>query len=212
MRSWYRRLGALLGMVAGTAVVAMLTLWMNQPAEPPPPEGSKSAAQFKVEKPPEKKPQPRQEPKPKPRQATRAAQRAPAPNITTQLSGMSFDLPQFQSTDVLGTDKLLSGADGSKKLTMTEDAVDSLPEPRSRRPPEYPSKARERGIQGHVLLRLKISESGDVEQVKVVDAQPIGVFEEVAVAAVREWTFQPATYRGSPVAVSVSQKIPFRLN
>jgi protein TonB len=212
MRSWYRRLGALLGMVAGTVAVAMLTLWMNEAAEPPPQEAGKSMAEFKVDKPPEKKQQPRQQPRPKPRQAMRAAQRAPAPNITTQLSGLSFDLPQFQSSDVLGTDKLLSGADGSKKLTMTEDAVDSLPEPRSRRAPEYPSKARERGIQGHVMLRLKISDSGDVEQVKVVDAQPVGVFEDVAVAAVRQWTFQPATYRGAPVAVSVSQKIPFRLN
>jgi len=212
MQSLYRRLGALLGMVAGTAAVAMLTLWMNDPVPPPEQDAARTTAEFKVEKPPEKKPQPRQQPKRRPPQAMRAAQRAPAPNITTQLSGLSFDLPQFQSSDVLGTDRLLSGADGSKKLTMTEDAVDSLPEPRSRRSPEYPSKARERGIQGHVLLRLKISESGDVEQIKVVDAQPAGVFEDVAVAAVRQWTFQPALYKGSPVAVSVSQKIPFRLN
>ena len=199
-------------MVTGTAAVGLLTFWMNSAASPPKQEGSKSAAEFKVEKPPEKKQQPRQQPKPKPRQATHTAQRAPAPNITTQLSGLSFDLPQFQGSDVLGTDQLLSGADGNKKLTMTEDAVDSLPKPRSRRPPEYPSKARERGIQGHVLLKLKISENGDVEQVKVVDAQPIGVFEDVAIAAVRQWTFDPARYKGSPVAVSVSQKIPFLLN
>jgi protein TonB len=211
MNPWYRRLGALTAMVAGTAAVSLLTFWMNEASQPPQREAARQAADFKVEKQPKKKQQPRQKPKPKPRQAMRSAQRAPAPNVTTQLSGLSFDLPQFATADVLGTDKLLSSA-GDKKLTMTEDAVDSLPEPRSRKAPEYPPRARERGIQGHVLLKIKVSELGEVEQVRVVEAQPIGVFEDVAVNAVRQWTFQPATYKGSPVPVSVSQKIPFRLN
>jgi periplasmic protein TonB len=212
MNPWYRRVGAIVAMVVGTVAISMLTFWMNDASEPPRKDAVKSAADFKVEKQREKKPQQAQKPRSKPRQAARTAQRAPAPNITTQLSGLSFDLPQFENQDLLGTDKLLSGAAGDKKLTMTEDAVDSLPEPRNRKSPEYPARARERGIQGHVLLKIKVSELGEVEQVRVVEAQPAGVFEDVAVAAVRQWTFQPATYKGSPVAVSVSQKIPFRLN
>ena len=128
------------------------------------------------------------------------------------MSGLSFDLPQFQSDDLLGADKLFSGADGDKRLVMTSDSVDSLPKPRQRRSPEYPSKARERGIEGHVVLKIKVNERGDVEHVRVVESEPMGVFDMVAVNAINDWQFDPATYKGQPVAVSVSQRIPFRLN
>ena len=134
------------------------------------------------------------------------------PNISSSMSGLNFDLPQFQTGDLVGADKLLADSGGSKRLVMTGDSVDALPVPRSRQAPEYPAKARERGIEGHVVLTIKVSERGEVEHVRVVESEPRGVFDMVAVNAINAWTFAPARYQGQPVAVSVSQRIPFRLN
>lgn len=212
MNPMLRRIAAVFSMVFGCAGVAGLVYYMNELNQPPKPPPAKVSKDFKVEKQPHKKQRQRTEPRPKPQRATQVARHAPPPSITTSLSGLSFDLPQFENNDVLRTDELLGGAGANDKLVMTEDTVDSLPRPRSRPAPEYPAKARQRGIQGHVLLKLKVSERGEVEQVSVVEAEPAGVFESVAVAAVRQWTFEPARYKGEPVALTVSQRIPFRLN
>ena len=207
-----RRVGALVSMLVGGAGVLGLLYYMNELTQPPVPEEPKQAASFEVEKIEKKKPPERPRPRPKPRQRTQTARRAPLPSINTALSGLSFDLPAFQTADLMGTDQLLGGAGNDRDLVMTEDSVDSLPRPTKRTAPEYPSQARQRGIQGHVLLKLKVDEGGRVDQVKVIESEPRGIFEDVALAAVRQWQFEPARYKGQPVAISVSQRIPFRLN
>lgn len=206
-----RRFVAVVTMGLGIAGVFTLLYSMNELTKPPDPDPPKAAIDFGPPPPPPKKPPPPPKPKPQKHRVAQVSRAAPPPSITTALSGLSFDLPQFEASDALGTDKLLSAAD-NKKLVMTEDSVDSLPRPLARKSPEYPTKARARGIEGHVTLKIKVSERGDVEQIRVVEATPAGVFEEVAVNAVREWRFEPAQYKGTPVAVAVSQKIPFRLN
>lgn len=212
MNLYIRRVSAIVSMVFGCAGVFGLLYYMNELTKPPRPEQAKVAKAFQVEKKQKKKK--RQQPKPtKKRQRVQTASKpAPMPNITTAMSGLSFDLPQFQNDQLMNTGRLLDDNERDKKLVMTEDTVDSLPRARTQKAPVYPSKARQRGIQGHVMLKLRVSERGDVEHVKVVDAQPSGVFEAVALAAVREWTFEPALYKGTPVAISVSQRIPFQLN
>jgi periplasmic protein TonB len=212
MRQLYRRIAAVLFMATGVVGVFAMLYYMNELTSPPAKEPPKKAADFGASPPPPPKKPPPPKQKPKPRQVAQVSRAAPPPSVTTALSGLSFDLPQFAASDALGADKLLSGADSGKKLVMTEDSVDSLPRPVTRRSPEYPERARARGIEGHVTLKIKVSERGDVEQVRVVESSPIGVFEDVAVVAVQQWRFEPATYQGTPVAVAVSQRIPFRLN
>lgn len=212
MNQYLRRISAIMFMVFGCAGVFGLLYYMNELTKPPKPDKAKAAKAFKVEKKPKKKQRDRPKPTKKRKRVATTTKAAPMPNITTSMSGLSFDLPQFENTDMMNTDRLLGGKDDNKKLIMTEDTVDSLPRARTQKSPEYPAKARQRGIQGHVMLKLRVSERGDVEHVKVIDAAPTGVFESVAIAAVREWTFEPARYKGTPVAISVSQRIPFRLN
>jgi len=208
-----RRVVALCSMVVGCLGVFGLLYLMNEASQPPKKEAADAAKDFKVEKQAKKK----NKPKPKKRESktkkvARSVRAAPMPNISSSMSGLNFDLPQFQSNSLVGADKLLGSAGDNKRLVMTGDSVDALPKPRSRKAPEYPSKARERGIEGHVVLRIKVSERGDVEHVRVMESEPRGVFDMVAVSAINDWTFDPAQYQGKAVAVSVSQRIPFRLN
>ena len=206
-----RHVAAFCSMVLGCGGVLGLVYYMNELNQPPKKEEAKVAKDFKVEKLAKKKPEVKKK-QVKPKKTVRTERTAPMPNISSPMSGLSFDLPQFASDDLFGADTLLSGSESSKSLVMTGDSVDTLPRPRTRKAPEYPSSARERGIEGQVVLSIKVSEDGRVEQVRVVDSEPRGVFDTVAIAAVNDWTFDPAKYQGKAVAVSVSQRIPFRLN
>jgi protein TonB len=211
MNPYLRRAAGIVATLVGVGGIAALIYSMNELAKPPRRDETRAAKEFQVDKAPEKKKPRPSEPRPKPRQAARELRRAPLPNVTTTLSGLSFDLPQFQIHELAGAEELLGG-DAGRKLVMTAETVDTKPVPRSQVAPPYPPRARERGIEGQVTLKLKVSDGGDVEDVKVIEADPPGIFEEVTLAAVRQWKFDPARYKGQPVAISVSQRIPFRLN
>jgi periplasmic protein TonB len=90
-------------------------------------------------------------------------------------------------------------------------AVEQPPRVRSRRLPRFPAKAEAEGTEGHVVLRILIDRSGQVEAVRVVSAQPPGVFEEAATAAIRGWRFAPARDGGRPVPVWARKTLRFEL-
>jgi TonB family protein len=62
-------------------------------------------------------------------------------------------------------------------------------------PPAYPSRAMVAGIEGSVELSFRIGTDGGVTQVHVVHAQPAGMFEDAAKAALGAWRF-PASAAG----------------
>jgi protein TonB len=80
------------------------------------------------------------------------------------------------------------------------------PEPRPRRenpiipivtvPPEYPAEAETAGIEGWVLVNLTVSAEGDVLNPYVEDAEPAEIFNESALAAVRQFKYQPPMIDG----------------
>lgn len=168
------------------------------------------SAQFEVKKVEQKKPKPRPKPKPKPK-PKKVQRAAPTPSLTSQLAGIDTGLEAFRTADLLDEDALL-GDVNKDDMVMTDDTVDSLPNPVKRSPIEYPKKARKLGITGYVLMNLLISKDGHVQKVKVLESNPEGVFDEVAVAAVNSWEFKPAEYQGKPVKVWAKQKIRFDLN
>ncbi|MDP6979256.1 MAG: TonB family protein [Myxococcota bacterium] len=65
--------------------------------------------------------------------------------------------------------------------------------------PEYPMRARQRGIEGWVHVQFTISRSGTVIDPVVAGAQPPGVFEEAAITAVSRWKYNPKIVNGIPV-------------
>lgn len=139
---------------------------------------------------------------------------APAPDLAiASIAGQSFGLSWLENVDAQGADASFveSLTQGAGSLVMTEDAVDEPPKIRLRTAATYPARARQNGITGQVTLNLLVGEDGSVEQVRVLDADPAGVFDEAAMAAVRNWQFNPATYGGKPVRAWVRQTIRFEL-
>ncbi len=73
--------------------------------------------------------------------------------------------------------------------------------------PGYPETAQ--GIHGSVVLEGIIDREGCLRRLNVLQGLPGGI-SEAAVAAVRNWTFEPATLKGEPVSVYYSLTVNFR--
>ena len=78
--------------------------------------------------------------------------------------------------------------------------------------PRYPATAMRSNQEGWVELTFTVTPEGNVDDVKVVDAEPRHVFDRAAVEAVSRWKYQPATQNGSPVASQDKRRIVFKLN
>jgi TonB family protein len=55
--------------------------------------------------------------------------------------------------------------------------------------PVYPQQAQLRGVEGSVIVEFTINPYGDTQDVRVVSAQPPGVFDLAAVSAVSRWRY-----------------------
>ncbi len=77
---------------------------------------------------------------------------------------------------------------------------------------EYPTIARESGLEGTVLIEIVIGTDGNVEQAKVLqEVGPKGIFAEPALKAAKQWKFTPAYQQDRPVRVRVNKAIEFSL-
>jgi len=84
--------------------------------------------------------------------------------------------------------------------------------PLSRQPPQYPYKAARRGIEGWVRVSFRVTETGTVEDVEVLESDPAGVFEQAAIKAVYRWRFKPRIVNGQAMAGTAEQVVEFELN
>jgi protein TonB len=75
--------------------------------------------------------------------------------------------------------------------------------------PEFPEIARENDLAGYVDLEFTVHPDGSVTDVMVLKAQPVGVFENSAVAAVGQWRYQPIERDGLPVTEHARLRLNF---
>ena len=75
--------------------------------------------------------------------------------------------------------------------------------------PEYPKEARDKGIQGDVILQAMIDRKGNIASLKVAQGDPI--LAEAAVKAVKQWRYRPYLLNGKPVEVLTTIKIQFHM-
>lgn len=76
--------------------------------------------------------------------------------------------------------------------------------------PEYSDEARRAKLQGTVLLRIEVSERGQVQNVVVRQSLGLGL-DEKAIEAVRRWKFRPGLVDGKPTAMPALIEVSFRL-
>lgn len=77
--------------------------------------------------------------------------------------------------------------------------------------PYYPMTARRRGLEGRVLLRVRVSPSGVPDVVELAESSGVASLDDAAAEAVRRWRFSPALRDGVAVAALVDIPVRFRL-
>lgn len=78
-------------------------------------------------------------------------------------------------------------------------------------PPNYPQRASAAGIEGKVVLRFIITAEGRVDNLRVTEAEPPGVFDREARRAASRWRFSPRRENGQPVPREATKTLYFRL-
>jgi TonB family protein len=76
---------------------------------------------------------------------------------------------------------------------------------------EYPNGALQKKMQGTVELGYVVTAKGAVSDIRVLDANPTGVFEQAATKAISRLRYKPSVdARGKPIAVSTKMLVIFR--
>ncbi|HEY3928578.1 MAG TPA: energy transducer TonB [Candidatus Koribacter sp.] len=74
----------------------------------------------------------------------------------------------------------------------------------------YSDYGRKHRISGVVSLRFTVLPDGTVRDIVVTRSLEKSLDAE-AVRSVRQWRFEPGTYKGNPVAVTLESEVSFRL-
>lgn len=78
--------------------------------------------------------------------------------------------------------------------------------------PQYPRRARERGIEGYAIVELTVGADGSVpsESIRVIEAEPNGFFESTAIKAAQKFKYKPKVVNGkSQVVKGVTYRFSF---
>jgi protein TonB len=192
------------------------------PAPPPPPPPEARIAEPPPPKKPARTPVRRPTvPKPIPAPAPAAPVEAPtgiAPETGLEQASPSIE-PGFENGVPGGVAGGIPGGTGVSAV----DAPTPPPPPRpvrvggdistprlvERVNPEYPEIAMQAQIEGVVILEAVVDGRGRVESVKVLRGQPL--LNDAAVAAVRDWRYQPLRLNGQPTPFVLTVTVSFSL-
>jgi len=159
------------------------------------------------------KPEPKKKPEPRRRDLSQPLPSMKPSDVGSALSGngLSFGIPQFDEAEFA---EFADGGllDSDTRDAMDNESVDTAPKVRKRSPIVYPEQARRQGISGYVTMNVLVDESGNVEDVEIIDSKPKEIFDLKADSTIRRWKFEPATYNGKKVKVWAMQKIVFKLD
>lgn len=98
-----------------------------------------------------------------------------------------------------------------EKNTWEISGSDQPPKVLKSFPPKYPLELARKKIQGRVVLRMIIDETGKPEEISIFSMTHKG-FAEAAIAAGKKYEFRPAYYHGKPVKVVVRLPVVFELD
>jgi protein TonB len=190
------------------------------PPEPPPPEPPRPRPRIEEPEPVEAEP----EPEPTPEEAP-----PPEPEAAPVPTSLGDEFAGFEDLGALPSDGSGGGmavatprpqrpAPRTERQTRPAPPVERELAPAARPEPEcadpigrprpltmvpvtYPEEARAAEIEGTVQVRVRVNERGEIIDVEIVHGLGHG-FDEAAIAAVRQWTFEPGQQCGHAASES----------
>ena len=79
-------------------------------------------------------------------------------------------------------------------------------------PPTFPAGALQRRLSGWVEVQFVVKSDGLVSDVIIMGAEPVGIFEQAAVDAVKKWRYKPAQRDGHAVDQRARLRMKFALD
>jgi protein TonB len=137
--------------------------------------------------------------------AVAAARASPEP-ATPELTSQVEPTAQVQAPATPTAAARLAAAP-SGPIALAPDAPRPVPDPRNRRP-LYPRAQFDAGIEGTVLVKLLVSETGEVLSAEALSGEE--PFVQAALDAARGWRYQPLLIEGTPRPVYFVVPVPFR--
>ena len=204
---WIRR--TLAGFIGVTGILCVMgaVILMNQGQLNPRKANEREGVVFDVKAPP--KPPPAAKPKPRPKPKARRSAPPPTPMLAASLSGLGFGLDSLDGAFFgANADALLGDVEN---VVMTEQTVDVAPRCVATKSLSYPTRARSRGLEGHVLFSMVVSAEGRLSEVTLLESEPPGVFDDAARGAIESMRCDPAQYQGRPVRVRIQKPVRFEL-
>jgi len=98
-------------------------------------------------------------------------------------------------------------ADTPVPVRLTPEAALALAEKKV--PAAYPEKARASGIQGNVVLKVLIAETGEVKEITVISGDP--ELAQAAIEAIKQWKYTPYIVEGKPTLVDTQVTFGFHI-
>lgn len=78
-------------------------------------------------------------------------------------------------------------------------------------PARYPRRAEIRNLSGWVEVVFTVSTSGETTDIEVQNADPAEIFDDAAMAAVEQWTFEPRVFRGQTINQRTGARLAFQI-
>lgn len=96
----------------------------------------------------------------------------------------------------------------AEPINLTSELSVSCP---VRTAPTYPALARRMGEEGEVVLRVELSEDGQIASVRIATSSGFRRLDEAALAAIKNWRCHAAQREGQPVRAVAIQPFTFSL-
>jgi protein TonB len=125
----------------------------------------------------------------------------PQPSVQTQ-SANAFDIGAIDLSPDLNIEAGLNGSGGDGDFLPIVKVA-----------PQYPRRALQKGIEGHVIVEFTVTALGTVIDPKVIDANPPNIFNRAAMNAVKRFKYKPKIMDGkAQVVTGVRNIIRFELD
>jgi len=130
--------------------------------------------------------------------------KAGMPPLPSQTATPSAAAPSLPATPIP------PGTNEPSPIAYQLTEVDVRPEVLTQVPPLYPADAAKENVQDVVVLQVLVDARGGPQSVRVLrGSRKFASLDEAAAAAVRQWTFKPASKEGRPVPCWFNVGVPF---
>lgn len=86
-----------------------------------------------------------------------------------------------------------------------------MPKAKRRTAPQYPADAERDGIEGSVKVEFGLTPDGHTRDIRVIESTPPGVFDQAAIAAVRNWRFEALSAQDAARLPPSQVRLAFKL-